>query len=140
MNTTHSMKTHPFLAVALATFALAVVPTCAATLSSSPAAPAIDGEDIANYSDVSSTDKWWEASGSDSKTKGQTLTTGDSAVRIKGITYHIEDTSAQPIKTYQIRLGRVTRSWNTLLRRSSKTWTPQLPISPEPVLKSQCQS
>ena len=102
------MKTHlhtlATFAALCATSALAVVPAKAATMSASATAPVINDADIANYGDVSGTDKWFLDAA-----RGQSITTGGAAVRLKSITYQVsEGNGAAPTKTYTLRVGKVT--------------------------------
>jgi autotransporter-associated beta strand protein len=138
------MKSRYALA-ALAVLALASPTLRAASMSASASEPVIDGEDIANYGDVSGTDKWWTGTSSDSAAKGQTFTTGGSAVRLKSISYQIsEDQKAEPNKTYAIRVGEVAGTNFSAVRSETATqnftwnagefmtWTFDTPVLLEP--------
>ena len=98
------------LAVAMAVIALTGALAGAATMSASLTAPTVDGEDVANYIDTGSLDKWFCISGeAASKVMGQTFTTGDAGVNLNAITYQVADTQkAEPTKTYTIRVGTVS--------------------------------
>lgn len=94
----------------------------AATMSASPAAPVIDGEDIANYGDVSGSDKWFTGTDGASSAKGQGFTTGGAAVRLKSISYQVTDTQkATPTKTYAIRVGKLANTAFTLVHSETAT-------------------
>ena len=54
-------KTKLLLLTLAMVFAMTVGLASAATMSASLTAPAVDGEDIANYGTVTWTDKWWTA-------------------------------------------------------------------------------
>jgi autotransporter-associated beta strand protein len=110
------------LAAACATIILAVVPAKAATMSASSTAPSINDVDIANYGDVTGTDKWFVSSGTDGGARGQSITTGGAAVRLKAITYQVsEGNGAEPTKTYALRVGKV--AGNTFTQVHSETAT-----------------
>jgi len=138
------MKSQYALA-ALAMLALSSSALRAATMSASADAPVIDGEDIANYGDVSGTDKWWTGSSADSAAKGQTFTTGNSSVLLKSISYQISDgQKAEPNKTYAIRVGKVAGTNFSVVRSETATqnftwnagefmtWTFDTPVLLEP--------
>ena len=111
MNTQNKIKNVLTAAfVAMAVFALATAPANAATMSASLTAPAVDGEDIANYGIVTGTDKWWaEDSTGAGSAKGQTFTTSSTEVQLKALTYQITSTQkAEPTKKYVIRVGTVS--------------------------------
>jgi autotransporter-associated beta strand protein len=138
-----SLTVLPALA-AIALLAFTAAPGPAATLSTSLTPPVVDGEDLANLGAPSGTDKWWAASTGNSETRGQTFTTGDSAVRLKAITYHIENTNATPTKTYRVRLGKVSGTVFTQVHAETAvqnghwnaneymTWTLDTPVLLEP--------
>ncbi len=88
---------------------LAAAAASAASMSAGPAAPVIDGQDIANYGPATGTDKWWNDSPASGYPKGQTFTTGNGAVRLKAITYQTSS-AAMATKTYVVRVGTVTGS------------------------------
>jgi hypothetical protein len=97
-------------------------PAMAATMSASPAAPVIDGEDIANYGDVSGSDKWFTGTDGASSAKGQGFTTGGAAVRLKSISYQVDVTQkAEPTKTYAIRVGKLANTVFTLVHSETAT-------------------
>ena len=115
----------------------------AATMSASSTAPVIDDADIANYGVVSGTDKWF--TGTDGAARGQSITTGGAAVRLKAISYQVsEGNGATPTKTYAIRVGKVTGSTFTPVYSESATqnfswtggqfmtWTFDTPVLLEP--------
>ena len=69
------------LAAALAFSAFTAGPIHAATLSVSPTPPPVNGHDIANLGTVTGNDKWWaENSTGAGSAKGQTFTTGTTAL------------------------------------------------------------
>ncbi len=86
---------------------LATAANQAAEVSASPTAPVVDGGDIANYTAVTNTDKWWaENSVGTGSAKGQTFTTGSLKVLLKSITYQVSATQmAAATKTYKIRVS-----------------------------------
>lgn len=113
----------PVFAAACALLVLAA-PAQAATMSASSTAPAVDDEDIANYGDVSGTDKWF--TGSDGAARGQSITTGGAAVRLKSITYQVsQGTGAAPTKNYTVRVGRIAGT--TFTQVHSETATQNFP-------------
>ena len=102
-----NLKIRVLLSV-LAAFALTGAAVSAATMSAGLAAPAVDGEDIANYGSVMGSDKWWMEASATGAPKGQTFTTGAAPVWVNSISYQITDTQkAEPTKTYTIRVGSV---------------------------------
>jgi len=92
-------------------------------MAASATPPPVDGEDIANYAVDIGTDKWWPGtSAGTSSAKGQTFTTGNGAVRFRGVTYRISSTQkAEPTKTYVVRVGTVHGS--TFTEVHSETFT-----------------
>jgi hypothetical protein len=84
------------------------------TMSSSKEAPAINGEDIANYGTMDFEEKWWygnhpeEDKSREQWGKGQTFTTKRSDVYLKGITYQCEDKGCAGTKTYTVRVCKVS--------------------------------
>jgi autotransporter-associated beta strand protein len=138
------MKTHLESAFRILATAFALASSAgAATMSASSTAPAVNGEDIANYGDVSSTDKWF--TGSDGAARGQSITTGGAALRLKSITYQVsEGNGAAPAKNYTLRVGKLTGtvfaqvhsetatqnfSWTS---GQNMTWTFATPVILEP--------
>jgi hypothetical protein len=119
------MKNHFLsLASALAAWALIALasPATAATMSASPDAPVVDGEDIANLTEATGTDKWFTGTDAASSAKGQSFTTGGAALRLKSITYQVDETQkAEPTKTYAIRLGKLANSAFTLVHSENAT-------------------
>ncbi len=120
------MTIHRFLTRAIALLALATASATAATMSASSTAPVINDADIANYGNVSSTDKWF--TGSDGAARGQSITTGGAAVRLKSITYQVsQGNGATPTKTYTLRVGKVTGTVFTQVHSETATqnfsWT-----------------
>ena len=113
------------LAVAMAIIALTGALAGAATMSASLTAPTVDGEDVANYIDTGSLDKWFCISGeAASKVMGQTFTTGDAGVNLNAITYQVADTQkAEPTKTYTIRVGTVSGTTFTEIYSETATQT-----------------
>ena len=101
------MKDHPLLGAALAAITLAILPATAATMSSSPSAPVIDGEDLANFGTQTATEKWWNDNAAAGAAKGQTFRTRNEALRLKAITYRTT-TSTQPTKVFTIRVGTIS--------------------------------
>jgi len=96
----------------------------AATMSSGDTAPAVDSIDIANYSAVTGTDKWWSETKTSGRPKGQTFTTGGTEVLLNALTYQISSNQkAEPVKTYVIRVGTVSRSTFTEIYREAATQT-----------------
>jgi len=81
-------------------------PAQAATVTNSPVEPTIDGEDLSNYGEQVATDKWWNDNATSGSSKGQTLRTGNAALRFKALTFQTTS-PAQPTKTYVIRIGTV---------------------------------
>jgi hypothetical protein len=77
-----------------------------ATMSYNVSAPAVDGQDIANFGPESYTDKWFVPEPGDVQARGQTFTTGATPSLLKAITYRALGTT--PTKTYTIRLGTVS--------------------------------
>ena len=137
-----NIQSHAFTALAAA-IAMAVVPAMAATMSASSSAPAVNDEDIANFGDVSGTDKWF--TGTDGAARGQSITTGGAAVRLKSITYQVsEGNGAAPTKTYTLRVGRISGSGFTQVHSETATqnfpwtggqfmtWTFDTPVLLEP--------
>ena len=111
MNTQNRIKNVSMVTfVAMAVIALASALANSATMSASLTAPAVDGEDVANYGIVTGTDKWWaEDSTGAGSAKGQTFTTSSTEVQLKALTYQITSTQkAEPTKTYVIRVGKVS--------------------------------
>ncbi|NNM30820.1 MAG: hypothetical protein HKO57_14975 [Akkermansiaceae bacterium] len=115
---------HHFLA-AIAAFAFTATAANAATMSASPDAPPVTGEDIASYGSVTGTDKWWaENNAGAGSAKGQTFTTGNVNVRLKAITYQVTSTQqAQPTKTYAIRVGTFSGTDFTEIHSETATQT-----------------
>ena len=116
------MQTRSILISAVLTLA-AFAPAHAATMSSSSTAPVINDEDIANFGDVASTDKWFLDAA-----RGQSITTGGAAVRLKAITYQVsEGNGAAPTKTYTLRVGKVAGTNFTQVHSETATqnfsWT-----------------
>lgn len=121
-------------------FALAAAPVHAATVSTSPSAPPIDGADIANFSLVTGADRVW----TDEPAAGQSFTTGAKEVRLKAITWQTA-AAATPAKTYLIRVGSVVAgttfteihaetaaqqvAWNA---GDYLTWTLDIPVTLAP--------
>ena len=139
------MKAHPILSVALVPLALTLVAARAATMSASSTAPVINDSDIANYGDVSGTDKWFYSTGTDGGARGQSITTGGAAVRVKAITYQVsEGNGAAPTKTYTLRVGKISGSNFTQVHSETATqnfswtsgqymtWTFNTPVLLEP--------
>jgi hypothetical protein len=77
-----------------------------ATMTYNVSAPAVDGQDIANFGPESYTDKWFVPEPGDVQARGQTFTTGATPSLLKAITYRALGTT--PTKTYTIRLGTVS--------------------------------
>ncbi len=108
---------HPRLAAAAALL-LPVSFTTAGTFSSSATAPVIDSTDVGNLAAATGSDKWFYTSGTNEANptdgaKGQTFTTGATAVRFKSLTYKMSSgnmksaTAANPT-TWTIRLGTLS--------------------------------
>ncbi len=116
------MKIQSILAKAFAIFVSATA-AHAATMSASSTAPIIDDADIANYGVVSTTDKWFLDAA-----RGQSITTGGAAVRLKAISYQVsEGNGAAPTKTYALRVGKVAGNNFTQVHSETATqnfsWT-----------------
>ncbi|MHC4744895.1 MAG: hypothetical protein ACYS8Z_23520, partial [Planctomycetota bacterium] len=113
------------LAVAMAVIALTGALAGAATMSASLTPPAVDGEDVANYIDTGSLDKWFCVDGeAASKVMGQSFTTGETQVMLRAITYQVADTQkAEPTKTYTIRVGTVSGTTFTEIYSETATQT-----------------
>ena len=111
------------LVLCAAGFQLSMLPIMAGTMSSSPTAPIVNGEDIASYGTSTGTDKWWANNNSGAGScKGQTFTTGAVDVVLKSITYQVADNqTAQPTKNYTVRVGTV--SGTTFSQIHSETFT-----------------
>ncbi len=90
-------------------------------MSSSATPPVVNGFDIANYgAGTLAGDKWF----CDPICRGQTFTTGAVPVLLKSISYHIPPgQSAQAVKTYVVRVGRVSGTRFTLLYSDRFTQT-----------------
>lgn len=117
-----NFRTHALAFVILASATLTSNPAGAATMSASPNAPAVTGEDIANYGEVSGTDKWFAENSTAGAAKGQSFTTGGSAVRLKSITYQVGgNQKATPTKTYAIRVGKLANTAFTLVHSETAT-------------------
>lgn len=114
----------------------------AAEMSASLTAPEVNGADIANYSAVTATDKWWpDNATATGAAKGQSFTTGNLKVQLKAITYQVSSNQkAEPTKNYTIRVGSVfgnifteihsetavqTFTWNS---SEYMTWTFDTPV------------
>jgi hypothetical protein len=85
----------------------------AGMFASSTNAPIVDGADIANLGAQTGSDKWFFQSANEVDTadwaKGQTFTTGPSAVRLKALTYKIDPTQKKAANTtYTIRVGTLS--------------------------------
>ncbi len=111
------------IATACAFIVFALAPSKAATMSASSTAPVIDDADIANYGYVSGTDKWFMDAA-----RGQSITTGGAAVRLKSISYQVsEENGATPTKTYTVRVGRISGTNFTQIHSETVTqnfsWT-----------------
>ena len=113
------MKTPRNFLLALAALA---TPASAATMSSSPTAPVVNGQDIANYGTVASNDKWFAENSAAGAAKGQTFRTGSTAVLLKAITYQTS-TVAMPTKGYAIRVGTVAGTAFTQIARETASQT-----------------
>ena len=124
----------------------------AATMTSSPTPPTIDGEDIASFGTPTTTgwppeDKWWadpaNTFGTPGKTCGQTFTTGSAAVILNAFTFQIKY-ATEPTKEYAVRVGEVSGTTFTeiaseLATQSAATaaddywtWTLDSPVSLSP--------
>jgi autotransporter-associated beta strand protein len=76
-------------------------------MSASSTPPVINEADIANYGIVAATDKWFDGDAS-GFARGQSITTGGAAVRLKSISYQVsEGNGAAPTKTYTVRVGKI---------------------------------
>lgn len=82
----------------------------AALMTASPTAPAVDGEDIANFAASTATDKWWPDANATGSPKGQTFTIGSQDVNLNALTYQVDQAKGtQPTKEFIIRVGTVDR-------------------------------
>ncbi|MHC4744907.1 MAG: hypothetical protein ACYS8Z_23580, partial [Planctomycetota bacterium] len=118
------IKTILAFAVVAVVIALTTGSAGAATMSSSPDAPPIDGSDIANYGAITGTDKWWADAKVSGRPKGQTFTTGSTELRLNAITYQVTSTQkAEPTKQYVIRVGTVDVSAATFTEMYRETAT-----------------
>ena len=79
------IKTILTLAVVAMVIALTAGSADAATMSASPAAPPIDGADIANYGAITGTDKWWADQKTSGYPKGQTRNLHSTLLRIRSL-------------------------------------------------------
>jgi len=105
---THMLAVMPKSLRAFAVLALTVFShtASAGTVSSSQSAPAIDGADLANYGEVTSTDKWWASAGAEGYARGQSFKTEGGALLFKAITYQTS-TGTAPTKSFTIRIGKI---------------------------------
>jgi len=108
---------------ALTVLILAETRARAGSMSTSPAPPAVTGEDIANYGTVTGTDKWWAENNTGAgSAKGQTFAVGSVNVLLKAITYQVTSSQkAEPTKTYVVRVG--TFAGTTFTEIHSETFT-----------------
>jgi len=112
------------IAAAMSFLALAGTAARAATMSASLTPPPVNGADIANFATVNGNDKWFNEDSAAGATKGQTFTTGSSAVLLKAITYQIVSSQkAEPKKTYVIRVGTVSGTNFTQIASETATQT-----------------
>ena len=134
------MKPGSILTKALVAIALCSASVTAATMSASSTAPVVDDADIANYGNVSGTEKWFLDAA-----RGQSITTGGAAVRLKAISYQVsEGNGAAPTKTYALRVGKVSGTNFTQVHSETATqsfswtggqfmtWTFDTPVLLEP--------
>jgi hypothetical protein len=108
-------------------------PAGAGTFSSSTNAPGLKASDIANLRQPTGSDKWWfsgsNESGATDAAKGQTFTTGPSAVLFKALTYKIDATQKKTAPTvYTIRVGLVSGTNFTLITSETCTQTVDTPV------------
>ena len=94
--------------------------TYAATFSSSTIAPTVDATDIANLGAATGSDKWFfqtaNESGVADAAKGQTFTSGTTAILLKAITYKITSGNNKAANTtYTIRVGEISGTDFTLI-------------------------
>lgn len=112
--------------LASAVVALTAFRLTAGTMSASSDAPAVDGDDIANYGAATAADKWWPSEagsyGNAGMTIGQTFTTGSGAVLLNAVTFRVRDATL-PTKSYTIRVGEVSGTNFTELASESATQT-----------------
>lgn len=107
------MMRHGFLQNAVVMAAMLAFPISwsdAASMSASPTAPVVDGEDIANYGTITGSDKWFVGNDQreSQRAQGQTFTTGDTQVLLHAVTYQVRsDQKAEPTKDYVIRVVSV---------------------------------
>jgi len=108
---------------AAVTAALAACPCLAGTMSASPTAPMVSGEDVANLgTTVTGTDKWWAGDSGASSVKGQTFTVGGVDVLLRSVTYQVSPNhNAEPTKTYVVRVGTVSGSVLTVIHSDTFT-------------------
>ena len=98
------------------------------TFSSTTTVPVVDGADIANLGTQTSNDKWFFQTGNESDpwdwAKGQTFTTGTSAVLLKALTYKIDPTNKKAASTtYTVRVGTLSGTNFTAIARAVCTQT-----------------
>jgi hypothetical protein len=98
------------------------------TFSSTTTVPVVDGADIANLGAQTSNDKWFFQTGNESDpwdwAKGQTFTTGTSAVLLKALTYKIDPTNKKAASTtYTVRVGTLSGNNFTAIARAVCTQT-----------------
>jgi hypothetical protein len=103
----------------------ALLPAHAGTISISSSPPAVNGHDIASYGTQTGNDKFWAESGTAAGTAhGLTFTTASAPLWLRGVTYKtISSGSAQPTKTYVVRLGKVTGTTFTQVHTETFTQT-----------------
>jgi alpha-galactosidase len=124
-----TMNTPTIITTLLTLTALALVSLApAATFSSSTTAPRVDATDIANLGTETGNDKWFFQSANESgvadAAKGQTFTSGSSAVLLKALTYKITSSQKKAANTtYTIRVGTVSGTAFTQLASETCTQT-----------------
>jgi hypothetical protein len=96
--------------------------------SSGTTAPVVDGADIANLGTQTSNDKWFFQTADESDpwdwAKGQTFTTGASAVLLKALTYRIDPANKKAASTtYTVRVGTLSGTNFTAIARAVCTQT-----------------
>ena len=118
--------------ITLASAALVITSNAAATMSVSPSAPTVDGEDLNNYGAYNASHKFWAETSGAGLTRGQTFTTGSDAVMLSSFSFTLQDTTqATADKSYNIRLGTITEalgvsSFNSMVDQTvyqSADWT-----------------
>jgi N-terminal domain of M60-like peptidases/Peptidase M60, enhancin and enhancin-like len=109
----NSNNLHNVLKVALAAWLMlcaATLPAAAGNMTTGTTAPPVNEFDIANLGARAGEDKFWAEAGTLAGTAhGQTFRTGSEALFLRSVTYRINaGNEADPVKTYVVRVGKVT--------------------------------